>query len=639
MMFFQTRKWSQRALMLATLLFTAACSSGGSGDTTNTSSPGSSASAACDPTDTATIDECGTVYIGLTDADGDFLNYTVDVVQLTLETANGRIVETLPRNSRVNFTDYVDVTELVTAATVPPATYVAGTITLDYSDAEIFVEADGDAKAAVVTDDAGNPLAETALRIELSNRDRLVVSRGRPALLQLDFDLAASHVVDVAPTPAQAIAEPFILAEVSPVDEKDIRVRGPLVEVDESAATYIVAIRPFHDRDGDFGRVQVQTTGETEFEIDGVVYVGADGLAALAAADRGTPTIAGGTLDVDEREFTADIVLAGSSVPGSDRDAVIGNVIAREGNLLTVRGATFLPRDRRAHFHDDVLVEIGPETRVAKDGSGVVDRGIELISVGQRVTVRGDVQDTAVTDATSPQIVVDATNGAVRLHLTRISGTVNSVMPGQADIALQAIDRRRVQIFDFSGTGVGVDVDADPENYEVATGDLTLADFASGKPVVARGFPAPFGEAPPDFEGRTVIDFTDVRSKLGLGWGSEGTTAPFLSMGSDGLLLDNHNADIDLRHFIRQGPLVIDLKALDSDTLVAPKTEGRTLFSIKTRSSIRMYSNFDDFVDDLSASLDGVTVARSLHVHGTYDAGSNVFTAIKIGIYLRESAD
>jgi hypothetical protein len=41
--------------------------------------------------------------------------------------------------------------------------------------------------------------------------------------LQLDFDLDASHTVDVAPTPAEAVTEQFILAEVFPVDEKDIR--------------------------------------------------------------------------------------------------------------------------------------------------------------------------------------------------------------------------------------------------------------------------------------------------------------------------------------------------------------------------------------------------------------------------------
>jgi len=526
----------------------------------------------------------------------------------------------------------------VTVATVPPATYVAGTIRLDYTDAEVFVEAGGGSKEALVTDQDGTPLAQAELRIRLSERDRLTVRRGLTSLLQLDFDLAASHVVDIVPTPAIAAAEPFIVAEVTPVDEKTTRVRGPLVEVDEAAGEYTVALRPFHHRHGDFGRVAVQTTDDTEFEVNGESFFGAAGLQALAAAGRGTPTVAGGLLSVAEREFTAAFVLAGSSVPGAGRDAVVGNVIARDGDVLTVRGATIIPHDRRAHFHDDVLVQIGPDTRVFRDGDRQTGLGIDAVSIGQRVTIRGsgpDVMRTA-SDADSPQILFDATAGAVRMHVTHLSGIVNAVLPGQVDIALQAIDRRRADVFDFSGTGASPDLDADPGNYEIATRSLTLADFAAGKPVAVRGFPEAFGAAPPDFNGRTVIDFTDVRSALGVGWGSDGTTAPFLSMGADGLVLDNQNPAIDERHYIRQGTVLIDLTALDSGTTIVPPGSGRTLYVIKTADSLRQYTEFAEFADDLAASLGGATSARSMFARGQYDADSNVFTAFKLGVYLLE---
>ena len=393
------RNAAARAAILLVALALGAC--GGS----STSSGGPDPLASCDPADPATAAECGSVIVAFTDADGDFLNYTVDVVSLTLETANGRIVETLPRETRINFTDYVDLTELVAVATVPPATYVAGTISLDYSDAEVFVAVGDGSKEAVVTDEAGMPLQQAQLSIRLSNRDQLTVRRGLQSLLQLDFDLAASHVVDIVPTPATAAAEPFIVAEVTPVDEKTMRVRGPLIDVDEAAGRYTVALRPFHHRDGDYGRVPVQTTDETEFEVNGEAFFGAEGLRALAAAGPGTPTVAGGTLNVADREFTAEIVLAGSSVPGAGRDAVVGNVIARDGDILTVRGATIIPHDRRAHFHDDVLVQVGPETKVFRDGDRVSDLGIGAISIGQRGTIRGSGPDAmpAVTDARSPR--------------------------------------------------------------------------------------------------------------------------------------------------------------------------------------------------------------------------------------------
>ena len=623
---------SRAAILLAALTL-AACSGGAS-----TSSNQSDPLAACNPADTSTLAECGSVIVAFTDADGDFVNYTVDVLSLKLETANGRIVETMPRKTRINFTDYVDLTELVTVATVPPATYVSGTISFDYADAEVFVAVGDTSKEAVVTNLEGTPFAQTELKIVLSNRDQLHVRRGLTSLIQLDFDLDASHEVNIDPTPATAASEQFIVAEVTPVDEKDMRVRGPLVEVQEDASRYVIAVRPFHDRQGDFGRFTVHTNDDTEFEVNGEAFLGAQGLRALAAAGPGTPTIAGGTLNVASREYTASIVLAGSSVPGIDRDAVVGNVIAREGNLLTVRGATFIPSDRRAHFHDDVVVEIGPNTKVFKDHHRQSDLNIGAISIGQRVTIRGNRPDPApiVTDANSPQILFDATEGAVRMHVTHLAGIVNTVVPGQTDITLYAIDRRRVGIFDFSGTGASPDLDADPENYEIATGNLTLANFSTGKPIVARGFPEAFGTAPPDFTGRTVIDYTDVRSALGVGWGAEGTVAPFLRMDGEGLLLNNQNDDIDVRHHIEHGPVLIDLTTLDSDTLIVPRESDRMLFFIKTADSLRQYSDFGDFVADLTTSLNGATTARSMFARGKYDVDSNVFTAHKVGIYLLE---
>ena len=250
----------------------------------------------------------------------------------------------------------------------------------------MFVEADGGAREALVVDADGVALAETTLKITLSDRNQLVVTRGRPALLTVDFDLAASHMVDVTQTPALATSEPFVVAEIDPVDSKDIRLRGVLLSVDEAAMTYTVALRPFHRHTGDYGRVTVNVTKDTEYEVNGEVFVGSAGLSALSDAGTGTLTVAQGTLNVAEREFTADVVLAGSSVPGSDTDAVRGNIIARDGNELTVRGGTVILSDQRAFFRDDVTVTVGPDTVVFKRGfDGRLD--ISALSIGQAVTV------------------------------------------------------------------------------------------------------------------------------------------------------------------------------------------------------------------------------------------------------------
>ena len=116
----------------------------------------------CVPSDPATADECGTLMLGLTDADGDFDSYTVDVVVASkLEKANGAVFEALPARTRIDFTEYVDLTEFVLAATVQPGVYVGGSITLDYTDAEVFVEVGDDSKEATVVDASGAPLGLT----------------------------------------------------------------------------------------------------------------------------------------------------------------------------------------------------------------------------------------------------------------------------------------------------------------------------------------------------------------------------------------------------------------------------------------------------------------------------------------------
>ena len=117
------------AVFSCALAFTACGGGGGGGN--------DPPAASVQPTSSCTSD-CGTVYIGLTDADGDFLSYTVDVVSLKLKRANGAMVETLPATTRIDFAQYVDLTEFFTAATIPNGAYVAATLRLDFTNAEII---------------------------------------------------------------------------------------------------------------------------------------------------------------------------------------------------------------------------------------------------------------------------------------------------------------------------------------------------------------------------------------------------------------------------------------------------------------------------------------------------------------------
>ncbi len=628
--------WMSVALMLIVLALSAC---GGGASTSNTVEP--PVVAQCNPADPATAGECGTLIIGLTDADGEFLSYTVDLLSLILEKSDGAVIEVMPHATRVDFAQYVDLTEFISVATVPPGLYVAGTIRLDYTNAEIFVE-DGDvAKEAIVVDADGNPLGQTELKIKLADRDQLFISRATTSLLTIDFDLDASHTVDIMPTPAIATAEPFIVAELDPVDTKEIRVRGRYIEANEEEMYYVVALRPFYDKVGDFGRMRVFVTDDTACEVNEAEFSGVKCLRALEDAGQGTLTVARGTLNVAQRQFTADLILAGSSVPGNGTDAAKGHVIARMDNELVVRGGTIILSDATgSFFRDDVTVTVGPNTKVYKTYRfdrpllAIADRLLDIsaISVGQKVTVRG-----TVTANDEIGVHIDATEGAVILHVTHLNGVVNSIMPGQVDIDLHSLGGRRLGIYDFTCTG-GCEpaTDADPHNYEVSTGNLLLAAVVAGRPVSAWGFVNEFMGAPPDFEGRSIIDFSDVRSVLGVGWGAEGSTAPFLMMDSTGLLLDNRNEDIDQRHFIKQGPVLIDLTTLGSYTLIEPRETGRKLFVIKTADSLQLYADFEDFLMALTDALAGGNAARSMYARGHYNADTNVFTAYKIFVYMLE---
>ena len=616
----ETSVWARlRALLIAPVLLALAACGGGGGGQPPVANPG------CDAA------TCGTMLIGLTDADGDFLSYSVDVVSLSLRKADGTVVQSLPTRQRVDFAGLVDLTELVTAATIPNGTYVRTSIRLDYANAEVSVEVNGAPVAATVVNANGQPLGVVDLDLMLDNRNHVVIAPGRPALLQLDFDLAASHEVDITTVPVTAVARPFVVATIEPVEDKELRVRGPLVSVDTNAGSYVIDLRPFNDATSRLGRVTVHTDSTTAFEIDGVEYEGAAGLATLAGKATGTPTAASGVLDISDRSFTASDVLAGDSVPGARFDVVLGNVIARAGDLLTVRGGTVIRRDGSVRYlRGDISVQIGPDTIVTRDGGGRNLLRPIAISVGQRIHAFGDVTATPSADS----LTLDATAGRVRMKLTHLLGTVVSANPGQVDLDLFSIDGRRPSAFDFAGTGASALTDADPANYEIATGSLGVLGLDVDSPARVFGFVTPFGVAPPDFVGRTVVDFSALRAVMGVGWGEAGTAAPFLSMGVDGLVLDGANPDLGLRHHIKIGPRIFDITGLASAVTVTP-FNGRTLFAIGDGTSVEMFRDWAPFVDQLTARLNGGAKAQAMFAHGAYDAGSFTLTANYVALALK----
>jgi len=575
------------------------------------------------PTDCASAIDCGTLFVALTDLDGDFLSYTVDVRALTLKRDDGTIVQALPVSTRVDFAQYVALTEFLTAATVPLGTYVEASLQLDYRTADVTVESGGESVAATVVDASGAARGVVDVRLVLDNRHRLVVGPGRPALLLLDFDLATSHTADLSTMPATVIASPTLIASLEPVEEKELRVRGPLVSVDPAAGSYVIDVSPFHDRHARLGQVTIHTDADTAFEVNGVGFEGAAGLEALAAAGGGTPTVAFGALTVSERRLEAARVHAGSSVPGAGIDAVLGNVLARSEDQLLVRGATIVRSADGARFaRNTIRVVLGPDTNVLRDGQGSSSMlAAATVSVGSRIAAFGELRQEG------EDWVLDATRGRVRLHITHLFGTVLSANPGAVTLDLAAIDGRRVSVYDFSGTGVSPEQDAEPAAYEVATGDLELSGLRLDGSVRIFGYVEPFGLAPPDFSGRTIVADTALSARAVIGWGESGTAAPFLSLGPDGLLIDLANRDLGARHHLRIGMRVIDLKQLAAAPRIVPAASGWTAYVIRDDDVSRVFRSFVDFAEQLTRRLDGASRMTGFGATGTYDVDANELMA------------
>jgi len=574
----------------------------------------------------------GTVLLSLSDAEGDFVHYVVDVVSLRLLRADGTAVETLPATGRLDFAAYTELSELISAATVPAGTYVAGEITLDYAAAQVQVEAGGVPVDTVLQDRDGNPLGRETLRIRLDDALPLVVTRARTVLLAVDFDLDASHEVDTSSVPAVVTAAPFLVAERAPVTEKELRVRGPLQAVDVAASSYEVRVRPWHLAPGvPFGSVTVHTDGDTEFEIDGVSFAGSDGITALAALPADTPTAAFGTLNPADRRYDADIVLAGSSVPGATLDAVLGSVVARAGNVLTVHGATIVRSTGAVLLRELVTVTIGDDTPVRRRPG--VSVGTDAISVGSQVEVLGTL-DSGAGDAAT----LDATQGRARLLATRLAGAVVATLPGQLDMDLRAIDQRPAGRYDFSGTGVSGEVDADPSNYEVATAALSLAGLEPGDPVRVIGWVRDFGTAPADFDGLSVSQPGPLLSRLGIGWQPAGTAAPFSVANPDALVVDLANETIGLRHHLLVGYHLIDLYDLDAAPTIVPSAAGPGRYAILYGDRVLLARDFADWVAIVNRALGAGALAYGFWTDGAYDRDDNELAARTMGIHLTRLA-
>jgi hypothetical protein len=592
-------------------IFLTGCKTGSSGDSTGASGWGGSG-------------RSGDLIIGLTDAPSDFVTYTVDVVSLTLTKQNGTVVNTLPLETRVDFSLYTDMTEFLTAATVPSGIYTKAVMTLDYQNADIQVENMNGVAVPVenILDDDGNSITTLKVSVHLEGINKLLIVPGIPVHLTLDFDLKASNQVEFDNNDIPTVTiKPLLLAEVNPKVSKIHRLRGPLKDVNVSDRTFDVIIRPFihvlSGGDQRFGILNVVTDNGTIFEINGELYQGEEGLQTLDSLPILTAIIVIGDLSGHPRRFEARHVYAGSSVPGGDRDVVTGNVISRQANTLTVKGATLIRAQGSVIFNDNVLIQLGLNTTVRRQLS-FDEFNINEISVGQRVMIFGEL------NANETQL--DASQGYACMLLTTLRGEVVG-NHSRLQIDLEAIDGRHIGQFDFSGTGSDWVNDADPANYEINNGAINISTMVPGTAIKVRGFVTAFGHAPEiaDFDARTIINVSDTTAVMVVDW------FPASPIALEDLSPDSFTLNLTgngwFHHLCRAG-VVTDLTNLANPPLIKPKPNesGQGLYFIVEDGRRQLLFTFEDFVDELSEHLNENADVRHIVAVGKFDNTASAMT-------------
>ena len=241
----------------------------------------------------------GTAVVTLTSTPSTdvFLTYRVGLTSVQLQKANGRTTSTvLPSGTTVDLSKLVNLSEVLDAVVVPGGNYSQAVVTLDYGSAQIVFD-DGSVNGIALTPlgASGQPLSQVTLTLNLDPSDQLDITRHNAARLSLDFNLAASNVVNLVQK--TVTVTPLMAASASPIDTKTVRIRGPLAGVNTAKSSFSTGIVPFDFPTVEAGQLGIAPSTVTTYEINGVPSTGTAGLNTLASLSPGVMTVAFGSLN------------------------------------------------------------------------------------------------------------------------------------------------------------------------------------------------------------------------------------------------------------------------------------------------------------------------------------------------------
>ena len=604
--------------------------------------------------------------LSLTDDAGQFSSYivTVDSVVLTGKLNGSVTAVAVPET--VDLTKLQNLSELWATASLPVDTYTSATITLDYTNAQISVMVNGAPVAATIVDPSGATPATIAVTVNFDPGNELILqptfATSNALRLSFDFDLAASNAVNLTASPPKVTVKPFMSMTTNSPDSKLIRVRGALINSSVNLGTYTVVVRPFFDEVNSLGTMTVFNSAQTIYTFGGLTYVGSAGLVPISQASAGSTVSAAFTTfeptttpaaGVTAGIFHSVYVVAGGTLEDFFTSGLEGDVIARSGNVLTLRGATLFANIQQVVQYEDKdsQVLVGPSTLVTADGiSTLGPLNANSISVGQHITARGlysvNAAGISVLDATGNS---SQDTGSVRIQSTEVFGTLVSAASGSAALNLQAIENWPASVYNFAGNGVSAGQDPTAANYLVNTGALLVPAAAAGDPLWIDGFTSPFGSAPPDFIAEAVNAEPNVPASMDVIWTGTGTAAPFATLTPTGLSIDLANAAFGSGQ-LHIGAENVDMKTLSATPAIVPaapqpSANGLPLFtpvfsvgpgaiSASVTAAIQSFNGFAAFVTQLNTTFATPTPATRFVARGFYNRTGNIFTASSIDVVL-----
>lgn len=602
----------------------------------------------------------GTAVVTMSDVSGDFSSYIVNIDSAYLVRTDG-IFAYLIGTSTTETVDLVklhDLTELVDAPAVPAGTYTTLVLVLDYVYANITVNVNGVPTTATPQLGGGTAGAAT-LTVAFDPANPLVINPGVCTRIAIDINLAASNTINFSASPLTVTLQPFVTATPAPVDQTVMRARGIFVIAQPQTSDYIVNMRPFDDVLSALGALTVNTTSSTYFNINGTVYTGAAGLAAMQTLQISTPIEAYGTLGsfaTITPTFNATAVYAGTSLESPLADFLTGTVSAVSGDTLNLHGATCVSRlggtlnggyiYANAGYFADVPVTVGAGTLVTEDGVAASGLTTQAISVGQLITVSGQAS-TAPYCAGTVNLTLDATGtasgappGTVRLKPTPVWGTLNSAVAGSLSLDVLSLGNFEPGALTFTGTGTVAANNAVPASYAVNTPGIDESATAAATLLEAVGLVTPFGSAPPDFTASAVTVGTATPQTLVVEWENGGAAQPFSSFGSSGLVVNLSNANLSSTiRYIATGPTKTDLTTLPASPTIVFATSGTLTLAVGPQvvnsvSTIAVYNSASAFATALASALNNTNLVYRLVCVGQYSSATNTFTATQVAVNL-----